>query len=51
MGYSRDDRKVFGYIEFRDYSKTFAFENSNHYVTNAYYLSVGGDKFHGTFSG
>jgi hypothetical protein len=51
MGYSRDLRNVFFYVQYRDaaYSKNLA--TLNHYLTPNFQVSIGGDKIHASYSG
>ena len=51
MGYSRDQRNVLFYVQFRDGAYSKNLPNLNHYLTPNFQVSIGGDKIHASYSG
>lgn len=49
MGYSKDEKKVRGYVKFIDSEKELVYENINHYIPEKLFVYVGHDMPSNTF--
>jgi hypothetical protein len=51
FGYSRQDRRAFAFIQFRDSQQTLNWASTDHYLTPKFSIFVGGDFTYQSFSG
>jgi hypothetical protein len=51
FGYSRAERKAFGFVKFPGRKEVVKFDGINHYLAKQFYVNVGKDQFYPSYSG